>query len=757
MRRLTILVCALSLIAAAGPAFVLKPEAAQAIQVAFERMKPTLKYESVQIDRDHVLASVCPTDGAGPCFPLQLNAPDGCGANLAGPYCVSFPEGEPSAAARRVIVAALNADAGKDLWSALPRPPPLVEPTAVAAKLRHDWATPPQLVALTLALALLFWGSRRASRELALVTAVALLAGVWLDHVNPPAWAGDDEAAGLVLAQDCVKLSVCHTESLDSGVPGFTNGAVWLHLLTAVGLLGGTTWATRMVVIVFMSLGVGLVFLTTRRWIRPSFAPAAAVFAVYGLARGGDLSASNLVDASAAFFPAALCSAALLVFVHTRPLPALIIAAAQLSLAVNMHVASASLLPALIAIAAFGGRRPWLAAVAATVTYFSLAFVTSSYALFDSWDRINPMVVRAGVAGWVGVVIAGTVLRGWFASWSAAAKTAFVAAWLLLPHGLGVVWLEMQHRPPTDRYLPPIIAPLAVLVAALLVGPLEWIGGRVRLAFLGRWVPVAAGVGCVAMAPSPHTAGQWTFEDGRIVAEHLEKKGWCYSEQFGRIQGPQCTSYAYAAMPYACPAAGPSDFRKQLRLWVTDASRVPAGIEALPTRGGHVVLMSEVQSWIDKQRCEVCFESGGEKRCSKPELPDAPPFLYSVRREMGFGNANHMPPYTVSYAFPLQAVAGQTHRFSFVDDPGSFGPDAGRDTVSKIPKCGWLVTEATGMKSDRPLPANPVELTSIAGESGRLVIERVVGGPDCPGGYPGRQLPCHLETTSDDPEWMRQP
>lgn len=767
MTRLLIAFSGALLVAAVDlPPWVLKPEAAQTIQSAFDRMRPALSYESIQLDRDHVQARVC--ESADHCFAVRLGPPEGpCAGRVAGPFCVAFPDGAPSSAATETIENALRVDKGGDLWTASPPPPPPPPPAAKSeppgppgigpAWSVRDPITPGhvEMVALILVAALL--SLRKAWRDLGLMTAVALAAGLWLDQVNPQAWAGDDESAGMLLAQDCVKLSVCHLTSIDSGVTGFVNGAVWLHLLALVGMLGGTTVAVRMVVICLMAAGVGVVFLTVRRWIGPAFALPAAVFALYGLSTGNELSASNLVDASAVFFPAALSACALLVFVRTQRLSALILSALLLSHATNTHVAAASLWPALILSSVLFARRPVVGGVIAVGSYLVMTLITSRFALMDSWGHLPTATHWILVTGWIAVVGIGAWVHPRFLALGTKARTAVLGTWLLLPHGAGVLWLHAQHRPPTGRYLPPIVAPLAVLAAVVLVVVLGRIAGLVRAAWLGRWGAVAVGCACLATAPPPHTAGSWTFEDGRIAAQHLENRGWCQAQQFARVQGPQCTSFAFAAIPYACKGPADTDFRRQVRVWVADGRQLPAmtpSVEVVPARGDRVLLMSEVSSWVDKQHPDLCFTTPAGRACTQPEEADPEPFLYSRRLALGFGNALHEAPYTMSFSFPLAPAAGESHRFSFVDDARSFGADPGHENVAKLPKCGWQIVQATGLESDRPLPANPVTFTSKDGAPGRLVVERVVGG-DCGSGFPGRQIPCHLETTTNDPPWMQ--
>ena len=59
---------------AEGPR-VIVPEAAKTVSRAFERMRPTLELREANIDRDHVIATLCGAGGAAPCITLRLGDP----------------------------------------------------------------------------------------------------------------------------------------------------------------------------------------------------------------------------------------------------------------------------------------------------------------------------------------------------------------------------------------------------------------------------------------------------------------------------------------------------------------------------------------------------------------------------------------------------------------------------------------------------------------------------------------------------------
>jgi hypothetical protein len=609
--------------------------------------------------------------------------------------------------------------------------------------------------------------------DLAAAAAVAAGALLWLHHVNGGAWTGRDQTTGLLMARDCVRLSTCHLTGVDSGVRGFTNGALWPHLLALVDLLGGTTVAASRALMALMAAAVGAVFLCAWRWLRPAVALPAALFALLGVASGsgpsagpGDLSTANLVDASFAFFPTTLCACALLVFVHSGRAAALAVAAVFASHAMNTHVAGASLLPALVASAALAGRRPLAAVALALAAFLAATLVSSPEALRNSLTHLRSGEVFAALAAAAALAGAGALCNARHRRLGPAARAGVLAAWLVAPAAGGALLLHLAHREFSPRYFAPVIAPLAALAAALLVLAADLLTGRrPRLAALGFALPPLVALACLRRYEPPHAYGGWTFEDGRAVAEHLGRRGWCYSRQFARLQTPRCTSLTYAVMPYACRAAadpGAAASRRQVRLWLGARSRLPAlppGAAVLPTGGGRVVALVELDSWVNTAEAELCVTglgpgATGEPRCVRPDEPDAEPFLYSHRLGLGFRDANLPPPFRMSYSFPLRPDAGQTHRLAFPEDAGS--APAVQPASGHARGCGWQVTRVEGLDADRPLPANPVRLTSRDGAPGRIVVERVVGAPPCMDPFPGQQVPCLWEATPHDPAWMHE-
>ena len=70
---------------------------------------------------------------------------------------------------------------------------------------------------------------------------MAVIAFAWLNHVNPLEFPNnDDSIRDQLMASDCVDLGHCYLIGPATSLSGFHQGAVWLDLLVAVRLAGGT-------------------------------------------------------------------------------------------------------------------------------------------------------------------------------------------------------------------------------------------------------------------------------------------------------------------------------------------------------------------------------------------------------------------------------------------------------------------------------------------------------------------------------------
>src|SRR5438876_442720 len=83
-------------------------------------MRPTLELRGANIDRDHVIATLCGAGGAAPCITLRLGDPDvGCAGDVAGPWCLTFLDGAPRPDIASVVREALATNDGAPVWTKL--------------------------------------------------------------------------------------------------------------------------------------------------------------------------------------------------------------------------------------------------------------------------------------------------------------------------------------------------------------------------------------------------------------------------------------------------------------------------------------------------------------------------------------------------------------------------------------------------------------------------------------------------------------
>ncbi|MBI3781965.1 MAG: hypothetical protein HY270_01050 [Deltaproteobacteria bacterium] len=167
---------------------ILPPSAAAPIQQAFASMMPALRYERIQIDGNHVLASVC-KPGAEPasCFSVRLDPPGPPCEKSSGAFCVTFPDGAPPPADTAMVDTAFRNVKEDTIWvhasSGCDRPPPRLPTTTQPPPSSSRPATIVTAVALMLvplglgAVAGLLLRYRR-GRRFAGVTAAILCIGI---------------------------------------------------------------------------------------------------------------------------------------------------------------------------------------------------------------------------------------------------------------------------------------------------------------------------------------------------------------------------------------------------------------------------------------------------------------------------------------------------------------------------------------------------------------------------------------------------
>lgn len=354
--------------------------------------------------------------------------------------------------------------------------------------------------------ALLTWLSADPRRALALRRAqlpaalvVGALAYLWFDHALAPA---DRSSEPFMLVVNCLLFGLCFTAGTGSSVV-VDNGAVWPDLMLTVRHFGGTMSTVRAVVLAMAALGISLVFIVTARRARPSLATPAAALALALM--NGVRFGTPLLDCSITFLFAAATAAALLDFALTGHWLAAAVAGVFASHAVNAHPSAAILLPAVLFVTAAAGRRllPPLLAIA---LYVATSAATSMQAMVGNWSALLTTGLRPRfLAGVVAVVVVSTALNPLFRRLSPRLRGALAAASILAPYAAGVLVLRFIHHDVHDRYLPPLIAPLAVSATLLLAWPAQ----RLAPPVARPWAPFAltmlAALVALRHGPNPDT------------------------------------------------------------------------------------------------------------------------------------------------------------------------------------------------------------------------------------------------------------
>jgi hypothetical protein len=585
--------------------------------------------------------------------------------------------------------------------------------------------------------------------------AVAVIAFLFLDHLNPPYAVTDDGVRDQLLARDCTDLGRCQLIGPATSLEGFQQGAVWLDLLIAVRLLGGDAETQRVVVIALLALGVATLFVVVWRWLHPSLALPAAVLLVGVLCF--DVSTNLLVNSSAAPFPDILVAAGLLCHALSGRLRFLLVAAFALGLAVNVHAGSLILAAPLAAIAVLGGVRRWRALLAAAGVALATCYFTSSAALRDNvaglveHGRLLP-VLALGLA----VLAAAALLAPRFRRSSWDARAWLVGSLLILPYALGSLWLVHSARHPfAVIYLHPVMGPAAVFTAALICAPFELFARR--LAML-RWLPSAAAAGVFAFAAAhPGLAarlgrvemGAWSLPDALAVAGAAVQRGWSYEDLVFHLQGNWCRELLIGMSAVAPPpgAAAGRDSRQLQVVKMKRESLLPAERQdAIPLGPDAVAVVREIESWLRPEHLRACRAPLGSVQ--SPVCAAATPraagavarerFLF-VSRSYPESHSLDLPaPYVATYEIPLAPAAGESREIALTD------PSA--------PQCAWRFTRADGIRVEGELPSRRVRLHSNDGSPATLVIEKPFGASGCESfDLDRRYPPCLLETPPGDP------
>ena len=582
---------------------------------------------------------------------------------------------------------------------------------------------------------------------------VGLASFAWLDHVNPAFVAWDDGIRDQLMARDCTDLGHCHQIGAPASVRNLFQGAVWIDFLVAGRLLGSDTSTERTMVFLLLGLSAATTFIVVWRWLRPSLAFPATVLYVTMLSF--DTYPSLLTNASVVAFPAVLVAAGLLCYGLSGRRLFLLFAAFAVGVGINVHVATLSLVPSLVAIAVLARPRPWASLLAALALLVLVCFLSSSGALsaniIDLAERANPALVLGG--GVISVVLI-ALLGPWYRRLTWSARACIVGIVMTLPLGLASLWLVVAKGHHFSYfYLHPIFAPLAVLAGATLCIPFEVLARRRRAL---AWIPTAAllavvayltvyeGKNAIFATPGPP---HWTLAESGAIFEWAAERDWTYEDLLFHVQGNSCRELLAGMSVIAPPPHGlRRDDHRQLqvvKLGREEATELEDGDGIIRVGARPVAYVREVDSWLRPKSLRACLaplDPAHPATCSNAILPPAElltpeRFLFVLRTYPQIHDRDLPKPYVATYEIPLQPAAGETRELSVLD--------------TDLPQCGWQMTRVEGIEIDARLPARRLRLHSTTGDRAVLVIERQWGVDPC-SSLDDHYPPCVLETLPGD-------
>lgn len=585
---------------------------------------------------------------------------------------------------------------------------------------------------------------------------VALLAFLWLDHVNPPFPLLDDGVRDQLLSRDCAELGRCHMIGANASLAGFHHGPIWVQLLAAVRLLGGDTDQERALVIALMAASAATLFTVVWRWLDPAVAlPAAVLFAA---ALGADAYPSLLINPSLAPLPNVLTAAGILCYALSGRSAFLVLAAFALGVGISAHIGAATLGVALVAVALLAGRHPRRAALAAVAVTGATYAISSTAALrANALALAEPARLAAGATAGLALVLGCRWWRPAFRRQSWHGRAIVVGLLLVGPFAVTALWLVVREQHHFSiMYLHPVLAPAAVLVASALALPCLRAG---RTWPPWRWLPTALGLGvAVYVAGSaiaagvPAALGPWTVADARAIEAHLVERGWDYESLVFRVQAPACRQLVIGlSMVAAAPVMRAPDTgygNRQVQIVAAPAAAFPpdtGSLARVALADGRTAVVREVDSWLQPESLRACRIPGTARApaCAPAQgrILDAigpQRFLFITRAFPAIHGLEVLPPYTARYEIPLTLGAAGTRDVAVLE------PDHGA--------CGWQITGATGVEVETPLPARRVRLRAGQAASGTLALTRVVGAEGCDAHEADtRYPPCVFEAAPGDP------
>ncbi len=577
----------------------------------------------------------------------------------------------------------------------------------------------------------------------AAVGAVAFALLAWSFPVTP---VSADSTLFMLFARDCVDLGQCRMGGEVSSLAQLSQGAAWTDLIVLVRLFGGDADALRRVVLALDALAVALVFRVVSVRFGTSLAGTSAAVMTGILLVAGRMTIP-LNNPSCSVFADTIVACALLGYAIDQRQSLLVAAAFALGWSINFHLGAVCLLPALIYVAAAGGPRPvrqvLLALLVCGVTTASIGWRDLVENTLVARENHLLLPAALGIAVLAGIGAArGRSLR----HSDPRARAIAVAIWLVLPFAAGMAFMVLVRHQFSAWYLPPMVAPGSVAVAALVHGVLGAFmpaTSSARTAGFGTLLFLWTGAVLPEAAHFRESArGSWTYADARTTAAALVERGWSYDQLLQHVHGQRCEDLTSSLGLYLPASPGGSrrreaspDSGRSLSLRLAQGGEGGRGI-AIIGDGGEVILLEEAASWLRPAGAVFCLKPDGPAtgaRCSPAIFPTGAA-VFSNRANPGIYPLEMEGPVIAQFEVPLAPSAGEMRTFVLRD--------------ANPPGCEWRIIAVEGVTPLTTLPARQVDVRAGSGAPGRLVLAQERGTGACHEVIRNvATLPCLSETT----------
>lgn len=526
-----------------------------------------------------------------------------------------------------------------------------------------------------------------------------------------------DTARDLLLARDCVFGHECSGAGPRSSFGGWTQGALWSHVLELRELFGLGLSALEEVAHLALAAAAALLPAMARTLDRRANATTWALWFPTTLITIGYPTLWNPT-----LWPLALSVLYLAFFraVRSGGLLAFAWSGAALAFALDLHASSALLIPFMLAVVVGVAARPLLAALLAAATGLAVVVTVSPGASAQNWGLVVQHAPWLALVLVLAAVVGGGARRGLGQREPGArAETIAWALCIYLALVLPALAVGTAH-PLHARYLAPLVAPAAILLSTR--APSMWIRGVTVVFAVAGYLAFA--IGDYMLNP------RFRLPEVEQVAASLYGRGLSFPDLYRHLRGPDAfhlLSTLAALEPLEPPALVASSTSQDLL--VIRASRgalpqpVPDGWDVVDLDRSHVAVIVTYTPWIQLDPVEVCREpAGGGRTCTTLAID---PASFATRRGMRWADRAYpslpglerpTPGDRVTYRMQVRANTDDTAR------EVRLLPDHCR---------GWRVIRASGAVDSHAQVAR----IDAAIRSGDITFE-VVAGTGCRWGLP---------------------